>query len=71
MLAYLQLPEDLIGQQLLPQVVSTLHDDRKQAPVHQVTVGRRLPDPPNAHTHTPSVHTSVHSDAQLMPTAPT
>lgn len=43
---YLQLSEHLIGQQLLPQVVSTLDDDRQQPPVEQVTIRRRFSDPP-------------------------
>ncbi len=43
---YLQLSQDLIGQQLLPQVVSALYNDGQQPPVGQVTVRRRFSDAP-------------------------
>ena len=41
----LQLRENLIGKQLLPQIVATLDDHRQQFPVGQVSVRRRLSYP--------------------------
>lgn len=43
---YLQLPQHLESEQLLPQVVSTLYNDRQEPPGGQVSVRRALPDPP-------------------------
>jgi len=44
--SHLQLLEDLEGEQLLPEVVPTLDDDREQAPGGEVAVGGPFPDPP-------------------------
>lgn len=79
---YLQLSEDLVGQQLLPEVVSTLHDDRQQPPGRKVTVRRGFSDPPGheqrelprsrrgADLHSPSrTHLTFSSQGSLRATA--
>lgn len=72
---YLQLPQHLESEQLLPQVVSTLYNDRQEPPGGQVSVRRALPDPPvgdargvitRAHC-TRSVNLRTHSPDFLLP----
>ena len=44
--SYLQLPQHLEGQQLLPQVIAAFHDDRQEPPGREVAIGRGFSDPP-------------------------